>query len=151
MAKIPAAPVSSRYFDAIVDEQMRREAKPAASAIPPTRAEIALGPLSDADGNELEMGCMGAFSVGKRNLLMVSGGLLVFRPEGTRVLAPVSNAQFESFQQDDAVYTYDGYRLTLRARGPSEPGFDGHRVNAVLTISKGTNATSFKGKWGFGC
>jgi hypothetical protein len=94
---------------------------------------------------------MGSFSVGKRTLLMVSGSLLVFRPEGTRVLGPVNNTQFESFQQDDAVYTYDEYRLTLRARGPAEPGLDGHSVNAVLTVSKGTKATSFKGKWGFGC
>lgn len=117
----------------------------------PKAADISMDRLTDADSNDLEMGCMGSFTNDKNDILYVSGGTLVFRPDGKRILASVSDAEFEAFASDDATFNAEGYRIRLAPRGVTEPGYDGHSVKAVLTISKGTLATSFNGTWGFGC
>ncbi|WP_439567676.1 hypothetical protein [Sphingopyxis sp.] len=117
----------------------------------PQATDISMDRLTDADSNDLEMGCMGSFTNGKNDILYVSGGTLVFRPDGKRVLASVSDAEFQAFASDDATFNAEGYRIRLAPRGATEPGYDGHSVKAVLTVSKGTLATSFNGTWGFGC
>jgi hypothetical protein len=76
---------------------------------------------------------------------------MIFRPDGKRIIAPISDGEFQAFAGDDATTNIESYRIRLAPRGVSEPGFDGHSVKAVLTISKGTKATSFDGTWGFGC
>jgi hypothetical protein len=137
----------------------RDTATPAASeekeALPPISTpkavNISMGQLTDADSNDLEMGCMGSFTNGKNDILYVSGGTLVFRPDGKRILASVSDAEFQAFASDDATFNVEGYHIRLAPRGVTEPGYDGHSLKAVLTVSKGTVATSFNGTWGFGC
>lgn len=117
----------------------------------PKAADISMGRLTDADSNDLEMGCMGSFTNDKNDILYVSGGTLVFRPDGKRILASIPDAEFQAFASDDATFNAEGYRIRLAPRGVTEPGYDGHSVKAVLTVSKGTLATSFNGTWGFGC
>ena len=133
-----------------------KAAGPATSRAPaavakPAPAPVTLRPLRDADSEQLDMGCMCAFSRGDEALLQISANTAVLRPQGRLLISRISDATFERMYGDRGQFTAGDYTVRVRPRASSEPGFDGHRTLATLTVSSGQERTEISGQWLCGC
>lgn len=145
----------SRSVPAVAPPPMKGQAPTRVRAKPqPPEPALSLAPVTAADWNRLGIGCVCAFSRGRRSKeLFIAGGddLAIWRPAGDRKVCPLREEQLQELFDDDARIECGSSRVVIRGYGKTMPGFDGHSRQAKLTVYEGGEELLLDGHWGCGC
>jgi hypothetical protein len=122
--------------------------EPLSSAEPP----MILADLTQADTDQLGMGCYCGFDQRGKEKFVAGGGLVaILRPNGGRELCDIAQDKLQELFEGETSLACGSATLRITPFGKVTPGEDGHSSRARLRVDQNGATETFVGDWGCFC